>query len=299
MIMRVFSTLLLLLLPLLSWGRETDESPLRPLLHVSYMDGLQINTSRGVLLALAEGGEKPTPENVSVQYMPWSLAAPRQSEPDWRGLRRDTYYFFGLQWAAIGVIYVLPDEFSGWSDSKKENNQLKKWRDHVKEPAWDTDDAYINYILHPYWGATYYTRGRERGLSRTGAFWFSVLQSSLFEFGAEAFFEQPSIQDLIVTPTLGSLLGMYFESVRDGIKQDRSALGWGDKTLLVLTDPFGAINHQVDRLLGIDTRIKIQTMAPRLVSPVSPNGSWSAPAAPINSYRQQAAYLGLSLEMRW
>ncbi len=296
MIIRVFSTLLLLSLPLLTWGRETDESPLRPLLHVSYMDGLQINTSRGVLLALAEGGEKPTPESVSVQYMPWSLAAPRQSEPDWRGLRRDTYYFFGLQWAAIGVIYVLPDEFSGWSNNEKETNQLKRWGEHVTEPVWDGDDFYINYVLHPYWGATYYIRGRERGLSRSGAFWFSALHSALYEFGAEAFFEPVSIQDLIFTPTLGSLLGMYFESVRDGIKQRRGALGWGDKTLLVLTDPFGAINHQVDRLLGVDTRIRIQTMAPRTVS--SGAGSVS-PAVLANGQRQRTAYVGLSLDLRW
>ncbi|HEB92784.1 MAG TPA: DUF3943 domain-containing protein [Gammaproteobacteria bacterium] len=297
MIMRVFSTLLLLSVPLLSWGREVDESPLRPLLSVFHADdGLQISASPGVLLAVAEDAGQPTSSASPAQYMPWSLAVPRQSEPDWPGLRRDTYYFLGLQWAAIGVIYVLPDEFSGWSDSEKETNQLKRWREHVTEPVWDGDDFYINYILHPYWGATYYIRGRERGLSRTGAFWFSMLHSSLFEFGAEAFFEPASIQDLIFTPTLGSLLGMYFEGVRDGIKQRRGALGWGDKTLLVLTDPFGAINHQVDRLLGVDTRIRIQTMAPGAVSstagPVSP-------ALLANGPRQRTAYLGLSLNLRW
>ncbi len=296
MIMRVFSTLLLLSVPLLSWGREVDEAPLRPLLSVFYADGLQISASSGVLLAAAEDTGQPASSASSPQYVPWSLAAPRQTEPDWRGLRRDSYYFLGLQWAAIGAIYVLPDEFSGWSDSEKETNQLKRWREHVTEPVWDGDDFYINYVLHPYWGATYYIRGRERGLSRTGAFWFSVLQSSLFEFGAEAFFEPASIQDLIFTPSLGSLLGMYFESVREGIKQRRGALGWGDKTLLVLTDPFGAINHQVDRLFGVDTRIRVQTMAPGLVSQASLNGRWSAPA---NGYGQRLAYLGLSLDMRW
>ena len=299
MIMRLFFIPLFLLLPLLSWGSETGKVPLRPLLSVSYSDGLQISASPGVLLALAEDGEKPAPESASVQYVPWSLAAPRQSEPDWPGLKRDTYYYFGLQWVAIGAIYLLPNDFSGWSDSEKETNQLKRWRDHVTEPVWDGDDAYINYILHPYWGATYYTRGRERGLSRTGAFWFSVLQSSLFEFGAEAFFEPPSVQDLILTPTLGSLLGMYFEIVRDNIKQRRGALGWGDKTLLVLTDPFGAINHQVDRLLGIDTRIRIQTMAPRTVSSASFGTGPVSPAVLVNGQGQRAAYVGLSLEMRW
>ena len=30
------------------------------------------------------------------------------------------------------------------------------------EPVWDDDEFYLNYILHLYWGATYYMRGRER-----------------------------------------------------------------------------------------------------------------------------------------
>ncbi len=295
--MRLFFALLFLLLPLLSWGGEADEALLRPLLHVSYEDGLQISTSRGVRLALAEGDEKATGKSAPVQYVPWSLAAPRQSEPDWPGLKRDTYYYLGLQWVAIGIIYVLPNEFSGWSDSEKETNQLKRWRDHVSKPVWDGDDFYINYILHPYWGATYYTRGRERGLSRSGAFWFAAAQSALFEFGAEAFFEPASIQDLIFTPGLGALLGMYFESVRDGIKQRRGALSWRDKTLLVLTDPFGAINHQVDRLFGVDTRIRVRAMAPGSTPRLSADGGGAASAAQGGG--QRPVYVGLALEMRW
>ena len=299
MILRLFFITLFLSLPLLSWGSETGKVPLRPLLSVSYADGLQISASPGVLLAVAEDTGQQAPNASSVHYVPWSLAAPRQSEPDWPGLKRDTYYYFGLQWVAIGAIYLLPNEFSGWSDSEKETNQLKRWGDHITNPVWDGDDFYINYVLHPYWGATYYTRGRERGLSRTGAFWFSVLQSSLFEFGAEAFFEPPSIQDLIITPALGSLLGMYFEIVRDSIKQRRGALGWGDKTILLLTDPFGAINHQMDRLLGIDTRIRIQTMAPGSLSRPSLDGGPAGSVVLANGQGLRTPYVGLSLNLRW
>ncbi len=297
--MRLFFMLLFLPLPQLAWSGEATKPPLQPLLHVSHAGGLQISASPGVLLALAEGEEKSAADDASVRYIPWSLAAPRQSEPDWPGLERDTYYYLGLQWVAIGVIYVLPNEFSGWSDSEKESNQLKRWREHVTKPVWDGDDFYINYILHPYWGATYYTRGRERGLSRSGAFWFAVLQSSLFEFGAEAFFEPASIQDLIFTPGLGALLGMYFETVRDGIKQRRGALSWGDKTILVLTDPFGAINHQVDRLLGIDTRIRVRAMPPGAASSNAFGNGALASTTPVPGQGQRAAYVGLSLEMRW
>ena len=77
------------------------------------------------------------------------------------------------------------------------------------QPHLDDDKFYLNYMLHPYWGATYYIRGRERRLSRWQSLGYSALLSTLYEFGAEAFFEPVSYQDLIVTPLIGSLLGEY------------------------------------------------------------------------------------------
>jgi len=44
------------------------------------------------------------------------------------GIRRDTVYFLGLQFAAIGVIYVLPEDISGWSPEQKDNYVSKNGR---------------------------------------------------------------------------------------------------------------------------------------------------------------------------
>jgi hypothetical protein len=174
---------------------------------------------------------------------------------DRRGLRRDTWYFLGYQFAVIGILYIAPESVSGWTDEQKSDYSLSIWWDNVKNPTRDSDDFYINYILHPYWGAAYFVRARERGYPNSEAFWYSALLSTLYEFGAEALFEQPSIQDLIVTPVFGSLLGIYFMNVRDDVHERELARGYrstGDKWILVLTDPLGSLNGMFDRWFGWD-----------------------------------------------
>jgi O-acetylhomoserine/O-acetylserine sulfhydrylase len=57
-------------------------------------------------------------------------------------------------------------------------------------------------------------RARERGFDERASFWYSFAMSTAYEFGAEALFEQPSIQDLIVTPVGGVILGEYFIRLR-------------------------------------------------------------------------------------
>lgn len=190
---------------------------------------------------------------------------------DRMGLRRDTWYFLGYQWATIGILYAAPESVSGWSKEQKEGYSLSIWWDNVTHPEWDSDDFYLNYILHPYWGASYYVRARERGYGDTQAFWYSVLLSSMYEFGAEALFEEPSIQDIFVTPVLGSLLGRYFMGVRSDIRDRELEAGYrktGDKWLWVLTDPLGSLNAQFDKLTGRNAMLQVRPYRhrPRLQS---------------------------------
>jgi len=103
-------------------------------------------------------------------------------------------------------------------------------------------------------------RAQMRGYNATQSFWYSFLLSSAYEYGVEAIFEEPSIQDLIVTPGLGSVLGSVFMDIRYGIEAKRlergGLTGW-DKFVLVATDPLGALNNGVDRLLGRDVEVSI------------------------------------------
>jgi len=180
---------------------------------------------------------------------------------DIAGLRRDTWYFLGYQVAAIGVLYVAPESFSSWSDEQKDEYSLSKWWENVTHPSWDEDDHFLNYVLHPYWGAAYYVRAQERGYDRTQSFWYSALLSSIYEFGVEALFEPPSIQDIIVTPVGGALVGNYFMKIRAGIHEREESLGYrrtSDKWLSFVTDPLGSINQQLDELVGVDATVEIR-----------------------------------------
>ena len=196
-------------------------------------------------------------EVADVELMPPSELDTR----DRQGLRRDTWYFLGYQLATISILYVAPESVSGWTDEQKEDYSLSVWWDNVTHPEMDSDDFYLNYVLHPYWGAAYYVRARERGYSDGQSFWYSVLLSSMYEFGAEAIFEEPSIQDLVVTPVAGTVVGRYFMRVRGNILE-RDAEGLArttrDKWVWGLTDPLGYLNGQVDRLVGRDTHLHIR-----------------------------------------
>ena len=176
------------------------------------------------------------------------------AEPDRAGLRRDTKYVLSLQFFSLGVLYIAPESISNWDEEQKEEYSLSKWWQNVQNPQWDDDQHWINYLAHPYWGAAYYVRARENGFDERASFWYSVAMSTAYEFGAEALFEQPSIQDLVVTPVGGVIVGEYFMSLRARTLErypPGAELAFGDRALLALTDPLGAINRQVQSWLGV------------------------------------------------
>jgi len=179
---------------------------------------------------------------------------------DWRGIKRDLVYLIGWQVVASVIIYNAPEKYSNWHRTEKDELGWEQWAENVTDPVWDDDHWAVNYVLHPYWGAGYYIRGRERGFSKRDSFWVAVVFSSIYEFGIESFMEKPSIQDLIVTPVVGTAIGVYFEKVRNRIRsQPEPPSGW-DKFKLGLTDPFGALNRGVNRLFGIEEFAEPQAM---------------------------------------
>jgi hypothetical protein len=218
--------------------------------------------------------------------------------PDWRGVRRDTAYFLGHQFAVIAVLYVAPESISGWSREQKESYSFDKWRNNVSQPVWDDDLWWINYILHPYWGGAYYIRARERGLDRVQSFWFSALLSTLFEYGAEALAEPVSAQDLVVTPVAGFLVGEYlFSPLRQRIRAKPGKLDWSDKAILVITDPLGVLNAETDRLLGVKTSLQWQAIG--MLDAVPAMGIDRSMNGPSGHPRSMAPAWGLQLRVNW
>lgn len=233
-------------------------------------------------------------EDATLQHAGYRWRGPAASQPDWQGVSRDTAYFLGYQFAVIGVLYVAPESISGWDREQKSSYDFDKWRDNVSHPVWDEDRWWINYILHPYWGGTYYIRARERGLDRMQSFLYSALLSSLFEYGAEALAEPVSAQDLIVTPVAGALVGEYLLApLQQRIRAKQGTLDWSDKALLFAIDPLGVVSAETDRLLGVKTTLRIQRIMPR-PAPVNARSDME-PA----SSRSAAPAWGVQLRIDW
>jgi len=248
--------------------------------------------ARPALCALAE-----PPEEV---LAPSAATDPPLRTADWEGLRRDTWYFVGYQAAAVAVLYALPQETTGFD---RGTASYGKWRYNVTHPHGDKDDAFVNYVLHPYWGAAYYIRARERGLDRWQSFGYSALLSLMYEFGAEALFERVSYQDVVITPLVGWLVGEYlFSPIRESIQSKPGELDTMDKVALIITDPLGALNGVTDRVFGIQTQLSVAPFGP-----IRPSGSVAAAALaevrggwprPERSKPGGVAW-GLHLQVRW
>lgn len=194
------------------------------------------------------------------------LDLPRQggvdqgAQVDADGLRRDTYYFLGGQFLIIAALYYGPEELSGWNEQQKDEYSLNRYTSNIGDITVDSDRWWVNYALHPYWGGTYYVRARERGYDDDDAFWYSVLLSTLYEYGPEALFEQPSVQDLIFTPALGYFVGGYFmtlrAAMRAGVAAGRTS-PMAEKTVRTLTDPLGAVSGLIDDAFDIDGTLAV------------------------------------------
>ncbi|MFC1748124.1 DUF3943 domain-containing protein [Pseudomonadota bacterium] len=177
------------------------------------------------------------------------------SQPDWDGLRHDSQLFVAYQTAVVGVLFLMPESVSKWGEGQKKGNVFRKWNDNVNNLRKDKDEWEINYIGHPYFGASYYVRARQRGYDRQSSFWYSAVMSTIYEYGVEAIFEPVSIQDLIFTPVGGAIVGEYFMSARNNIRRRISETGittTSDKVKLFFTDPFGSVNRKVDKWFGIN-----------------------------------------------
>jgi len=121
----------------------------------------------------------------------------------------DTIYIQLYLVAAVGVLVLLPESISKWDmDEISEDPPTDKWHENVAAGAVvDHDEWAVNYIGHGIAGAFYYTMARNDGLTVAESAMYTAFLSAVWEYGYEAFAEKPSIQDLISTPLIGTILG--------------------------------------------------------------------------------------------
>lgn len=156
--------------------------------------------------------------------------------------------FLRAQWQAMGLdalsmslLFVMPRELSNWSVPQAGLVRVQYRRSFTRLPVFDSDVWYINYIGHPYQGACYYNAMRSQGAKFWQAGLFALGNSLVWEYVGEGGMEQPSVQDLVVTPFVGSLLG---ELIHHGTVQlSRNGFKWYEKVFVCLFNPMFAINN--------------------------------------------------------
>jgi hypothetical protein len=152
----------------------------------------------------------------------------------------------------MGVLVVMPEEMTGWDT---EADIFGKWWENVRNgPEWDRNNWIYNYVGHTYSGGVYYQVARKSGYRQWDAFVYTFLMSTFYwEYGVEAFAEEPSIQDLAVTPLMGWVYGEWAYQTEIGIR-DNGNRAFGSKILgeisLAVLDPIDAIGRAINRVAG-------------------------------------------------
>ena len=207
------------------------------------------------------------------------------TEVDGTALKHNTILLVGSSVVIMGLLYMAPSSFTNWED--KDKSPFSKWWKNVSHhPVIDKDDFFLNYVTHPYSGALYYMGARSAGANGLYSFLYSTALSTFFwEYGIEAFAERPSIQDLIITPVLGSMLGeCFYLAKRHIVSNDEKLLGSSvlGKTTLFLIDPM----TEVSRLIWDDDEEKPM------------NNSFQIQGMPSYSHKSGFSY-GISLQFNF
>ena len=157
---------------------------------------------------------------------------------------------------AMGALWVLPESITNWrKDDFDAGNVIEGYKKNaIQKPVYDIDSHFINYVAHPFSGSVYYSIARNAGLSPLKSFGYSAFISTFFwEYGFESLIEKPSIQDLIITPIVGSILGEVFYQWALKIKEN-NGLAFGSKkagsVMLFLLSPGVVISKKINQFFG-------------------------------------------------
>ncbi len=151
---------------------------------------------------------------------------------------------FGVEILSSLALILLPESVSQWEKStilhwSYIKSQFKK--SYTEAPVIDPDLFIVNYIGHPYQGAYYYNAVRSQNATKWQSAFFCLAHTLAWEFVLEAGFEQPSIQDLIVTPSTGVILGELIH--RATIHMGRKGYTWYEKIFIWAFNPMFALNN--------------------------------------------------------
>ena len=179
------------------------------------------------------------PQDSISGYRPWRNEHAKFGTKALRG----SLFIFGFEFCSSTLLYFSPELISKWDKSELtlENCLNNFKRAYSEPPIVDKDLWIVNYIGHPYQGAYFYNAVRSQNASILQSSLFCFGHSMLWEYFTEAFFEQPSIQDIIVTPITGIVFGELAH--RAIVRMSKNGYTWYEKGLIVLINPMYVLNN--------------------------------------------------------
>ncbi len=159
----------------------------------------------------------------------------------WKKIGRAELFIGGAELIGITVLMLSPKEVTGWSPDWAQDAWRNVKRSLSTPPVWDDDDWQLNYIGHPIAGSYYYNSLRSQNASIFHSFLFATVQSFIWEYFIEATAEKPSIQDLIVTPIAGAILGESTHRLTMNMR--RNGFNFFEKVFVLIFNPMFVLNN--------------------------------------------------------
>jgi hypothetical protein len=152
-----------------------------------------------------------------------------------RQFLKGTKLWVGVGMGMMGTLMLMPRSVTRWEDDYIQDALYNLNESFASPPVWDEDHWPINYIGHPYAGSIYYNTLRCQGANPPQSFLFSAFISSGWEYLYEGFAERPSIQDLVVTPVFGSVLGELTHQAT--LKMKKNGCNFFEKVFITVLNP--------------------------------------------------------------
>ena len=144
-----------------------------------------------------------------------------------------------VEFGLLAVTATMPKDWTGWSSRFIQDGLSNLGDAYTNPPVWDDDHWFHNYVGHPYGGSVYYNTTRSQGASPATSFLFVTLLSTQWEYFFEALAEQPSIQDLLITPITGSILGEVVHNMTLSMK--RNGTSFPEKAAILVLNPMSVV----------------------------------------------------------
>ncbi|WP_413557226.1 DUF3943 domain-containing protein [Bdellovibrio sp. HCB209] len=133
---------------------------------------------------------------------------------------------YGLQW----IVYI-----GSQHETIKSHGSWHNFFNNPFHPDYDKDTFDYNIFKHSLSGELYYQYYRSRGYIEQDAFLWAVTSSLAFEFAIETVTEVPSLQDIYLTPVLGTIVGFGFEKLSLYFHSKKT---WPNRLLGYVFNPF-------------------------------------------------------------